>query len=182
MTRVCAELDASRSIAATDLVLHPKPTTGSRRRPRRGGGAVCARVPGSTHLTTWSEYSMRGGVDPCTPEPALASFLIGRPRCQGPSPSAVSARLLGDHKTVTWELHWRRTPDVGEDARPRLPQGPGHAHGPRTQRSDPHALIRIVSKFWPRTPEGTRGLRFWRQPHQVGETHKAMGRWEPNLG
>lgn len=99
------------------------------------GDAACAHGPSSTHLATWSEYSPGSWVSIRTPEPALASFLIDRPRYQGApaaSLSAVSARLLRDRKTVTWELHWRETTDVGEDARPKLPQGPGHAHGPGT--------------------------------------------------
>lgn len=69
--------------------------------------------PGNLQSTAWVSVRNR--------EPALASFLTDRPRCQGPSPSAVSARLLRDRRTVTWEPHRRRTPDVGDDSRPKLP-------------------------------------------------------------
>lgn len=117
------------------------------------GGAVCVRVPGSTHLDNLVRVQSRrlGRF----PKPGASAGLIPR-RCQGPSPSAVSARLLWDHKPVTWELHWRRTPDVNEDARPKLPaRGTATPTVLEPRGQAPRALIRTASTFWPRTPART---------------------------
>lgn len=57
---------------------------------------------------------------------------------------------------------------------------------PRDRLSHPPRSIQVCFHILALHPsahlEGTRGLSFWREPHQVRETHKAMGRWEPNLG
>lgn len=161
------------------MVLHPKPTTGSRRRPRRGGGGLCpsSRLHPPDNLVRVQSKRLSRSL-----HPGASPGLIPHRQAQvsGPLPQRRFRQTPRGSQDGYLGTALEADPDVGEDSRPKLPQGPGHAHGPRTQRSGPPCSTR--DRFQILTPhpsahlEGTRGLRFWRQPHQVGETHKAMGR------
>lgn len=157
------------------------------------GDAACARGPSSTHLATWSEYNPGGWVSLGTPEPALASFLIDRPRYRGPPPPPPPSALFPpDSSGIARRLPGNCTGGGPQtSARTRGRSSPRDLATPtvlepRDRLSHPPRSIQVCFHILALHPsahlEGTRGLSFWREPHQVRETHKAMGRWEPNLG
>lgn len=123
------------------------------------GDAACARGPCSTHLATWSEYSPGGWVSPRTPEPALASFLIDRPRCLHTTPtppapfppdSSGIARRLPGNCTGGGPQTWARTRGRSSPRDLATPT----ALEPR-DRPTPALYSGLLPHFWPCTPAHT---------------------------
>lgn len=147
-------------------------------------------VPADLAPPTWQPGQSQSW--PRTPEPALASFLIDRPRCQGPpvpqrrfrqTPPGSQDGYLG----TVLEADPRRGRGHAAEAPPGTWPRPlswnlgiGHPTPPHPRSIQ--VCFHILALHPSAHLEGTRGLSFWREPHQVRETHKAMGRWEPNLG
>lgn len=157
----------------------PQPQRTDRTWNRRGdriedpeGDGACARGPSSTHLATWSEYSPGGWVSPRTPEPALASFLIDSPppprlprRRFRQTPPGSQDGYLGTAPEADPRGGLGRAAEAPLGTWPR-PRSWNLGMPPHRPPRSIQVCFHILALHPSAHLEGTRGLSFWREPHQ----------------